>query len=66
MTPGDRLGPYEVTALLGAGGPALVSDLVAMRELRRFPAVAPKRLNGAEAGSFAAASACANFDEVTP
>ena len=37
LTPGSRLGPFEVLSLLGAGGPASVR---AKRELRRGLAVA--------------------------
>ena len=39
LTPGTRLGPYEVTAQIGAGGPAFARGEIA-RELRRGLAVA--------------------------
>jgi hypothetical protein len=35
LAPGDRVGPYEVLAALGAGGPASVRAQFVTRELRR-------------------------------
>ena len=39
LTPGTRLGPYEIVAPLGVGGPAFARGEIA-RELRRGLAVA--------------------------
>ncbi len=41
LAPGVRLGPYEVTAQIGVGGPASVR--LTSRELRRGLAVAKGR-----------------------
>ena len=35
LSPGTRLGPYEILAAIGAGGPASVRRPVATCELRR-------------------------------
>ena len=42
LTPGARLGPYEVLAPLGAGGPPPLASAL-MRELRRGFAEAKER-----------------------
>lgn len=35
LSPGARLGPYEILSALGVGGPVSVRGDVGMRELRR-------------------------------
>ena len=42
LSSGTRLGPYEVTSALGAGGPASARFLQAMYELRRALAEAQR------------------------
>ena len=43
LAPGTRLGPYEIVALLGSGGPAYVRGWLVTRELRRGLAGAQRR-----------------------
>jgi hypothetical protein len=43
LSPGARLGPYEVLSALGAGGPASVRAGLVVRELRRGLAEAKQR-----------------------
>ncbi len=43
MEASARLGPYEIIAPLGAGGPASVRDFIRMRELWRGLAEAKQR-----------------------
>lgn len=43
LTPGTRLGPYEILAAIGAGGPAYVRGRV-VRELWRGLAEAKQRI----------------------
>jgi hypothetical protein len=43
LSSGARLGPYEILAAIGAGGPASVRFTNIQRELRRGDAVAQLR-----------------------